>query len=87
MPRVDDHLDRLGTARFLTTLDLTKGYWQIPLSSQSMEKTLFPLVWIIPICHTSIRAVWVACYFPVPHGWGAAAGFIHLPDSKFFLIL
>ncbi len=31
MPRVDELLDRLGTARFYSTLDLTKGYWQIPL--------------------------------------------------------
>ncbi|TKS64962.1 Retrovirus-related Pol polyprotein from transposon 412 [Collichthys lucidus] len=41
MPRVDELLDRLGTARFFTTLDLTKGYWQIPLSSESKEKTAF----------------------------------------------
>ncbi len=31
MPRVDELLDRLGTARFYSTLDLTKGYWQSPL--------------------------------------------------------
>ncbi|KAK5854605.1 hypothetical protein PBY51_004785 [Eleginops maclovinus] len=41
MPRVDELLDRLGTARFYTTLDLTKGYWQIPLSPESKEKTAF----------------------------------------------
>ncbi len=32
MPRVDELLDRLGAACFYSTLDLTKGYWQIPLS-------------------------------------------------------
>ncbi len=41
MPRVDELLDRLGTARFYSTLDLTKGYWQIPLSPLSKEKTAF----------------------------------------------
>ncbi len=41
MPRVDELLDRLGAARFYSTLDLTKGYWQIPLSSLSKEKTAF----------------------------------------------
>ena len=41
MPRVDELLDRLGTARFFSTLDLTKGYWQIPLSPESKEKTAF----------------------------------------------
>ena len=32
MPRIDELIDRLGTARYMTTLDLTKGYWQILLS-------------------------------------------------------
>ncbi len=32
MPWVDELLDRLGTAHFYSMLDLTKGYWQIPLS-------------------------------------------------------
>ncbi|MGH0117755.1 UNVERIFIED_CONTAM: hypothetical protein FKN15_039051 [Acipenser sinensis] len=41
MPRVDELLDRLGKARYLSTLDLTKGYWQIPLESSSREKTAF----------------------------------------------
>ncbi len=41
MPRVDELLDRLGTARIYSTLDLTKGYWQIPLSPLSKEKTAF----------------------------------------------
>lgn len=41
MPRVDELLDRLGTACFFTTLDLTKGYWQIPLSPESKGKTAF----------------------------------------------
>ncbi len=41
MPRVDELFDRLGTARFYSTLDLTKGYWQIPLSPLSKEKSAF----------------------------------------------
>ncbi len=41
MPRVDELFDRLGAARFYLTLDLTKGYWQIPLSPLSKEKTAF----------------------------------------------
>lgn len=39
MPRVDELLDRLGKARFISTLDLTKGYWQIPLAPGLREKT------------------------------------------------
>ncbi len=41
MPRVDELLDRLGTACFYSMLDLTKGYWQIPLSPLSKEKSAF----------------------------------------------
>ncbi len=41
MPRVDELLDRLGALAFIRRLDLTKGYWQIPLSPLSKEKTAF----------------------------------------------
>ncbi|XP_044860022.1 uncharacterized protein LOC123363206 [Mauremys mutica] len=41
MPRVDELLGRLGEAQFITTLDLSKGYWQIPLDEASKEKTAF----------------------------------------------
>ncbi|KAI2645187.1 Retrovirus-related Pol polyprotein from transposon 17.6 [Labeo rohita] len=41
MPRVDELLDRLGRARYISTLDLTKGYWQVPLTQTAKEKTAF----------------------------------------------
>ncbi len=41
MPRVDELLDRLGRARYISTLDLTKGYWQVPLSDSAKLKTAF----------------------------------------------
>lgn len=41
MSRVDELIERLGKAKYLTTLDLTKGYWQIPVSPASKEKTAF----------------------------------------------
>ncbi|KAL0148421.1 hypothetical protein M9458_056231 [Cirrhinus mrigala] len=41
MPRVDELLDRLGRARYISTLDLTKGYWQVPLTPTAKEKTAF----------------------------------------------
>ena len=27
MPRIDELIDRLGRAKYITTLDLTRGYW------------------------------------------------------------
>ena len=41
MPRVDDLIDRVGGAPFITTLDLTKGYWQVPVAKEDREKTAF----------------------------------------------
>jgi hypothetical protein len=41
MPRVDELIERLGPTRYLTTLDLTKGYWQAPLTRNAQEKKAF----------------------------------------------
>ncbi len=41
MPRVDELLDHLGRARYISTLDLTKGYWQVPLFETAKPKTAF----------------------------------------------
>ncbi|KAL5516790.1 hypothetical protein EMCRGX_G002203 [Ephydatia muelleri] len=41
MPRIDDLTDRLGKAMFLTTLDLMRGYWQVPMASTSRHLTAF----------------------------------------------
>ena len=41
MPRIDELIERLGPARFISTLDLTRGYWQVPLTPQAKEKTAF----------------------------------------------
>ena len=41
MARIDGIIDRLGRARYLSTIDLTKGYWQVPLSEESKKKTAF----------------------------------------------
>ena len=39
MPRVEDLIDRVGNATFITTLDLTKGYWQVPVAEEDKPKT------------------------------------------------
>ncbi len=41
MPRVDELLDRLGRARYISTLDIIKGYLQVPLSENANSKTAF----------------------------------------------
>ncbi len=41
MPRIEDLLERIGRAAYITTLDLCKGYWQVPLEKQSRPLTAF----------------------------------------------
>lgn len=44
-PRIDDLIERLGKAKYLTTIDLCKGYWQVPLTQRSRELTAFRTPW------------------------------------------
>ena len=37
MPRVDEMLDALGKARIITTLDLSKGYYQVPINADNQD--------------------------------------------------
>ena len=41
MPRVDDIIDRLGCNKYVTTLDLSTGYWQVPHFEASKERSAF----------------------------------------------
>ena len=41
MPRIEELLDNIGSAEFVTTLDLAKGYWQVPLEPEDRDKTAF----------------------------------------------
>lgn len=41
MPRVDDIIDQLGGAFYITTMDLTRGYWQVPVAEDAKHKTAF----------------------------------------------
>ena len=41
MPRIDDLIDSIGGAKFITTIDLNRGYWQVPVAEQDRSKTAF----------------------------------------------
>lgn len=41
LPHQDRILGRLGPSKFLTTIDLSKAFWQIPLSPESRKYTAF----------------------------------------------
>jgi hypothetical protein len=41
MPRIDDLIDKVGQAKFLTKIDLSRGYWQVPIDEKSVPLTAF----------------------------------------------
>ena len=41
LPRIDESLDALAGSQFFSTLDLTSGYWQVPLDEEARDKSAF----------------------------------------------
>ena len=41
LPRIDESLDALAGSKYFSTLDLTSGYWQVPLDPDAQEKSAF----------------------------------------------
>ncbi|XP_071483344.1 uncharacterized protein [Diadema antillarum] len=41
LPRIDDCIDRVGNAKYVSKFDLLKGYWQVPLSERAKELSAF----------------------------------------------
>ena len=41
LPRIDDLIDEVGKSRFITKIDLLKGYYQIPLSQSARKLCAF----------------------------------------------
>jgi hypothetical protein len=43
LPYIDDIVRKLWSAKFVSTIDLKNGYWQVPLEPSRKEKTAFTL--------------------------------------------
>ncbi|PFX24909.1 Transposon Ty3-I Gag-Pol polyprotein [Stylophora pistillata] len=41
IPRMDDYIDKVGNARYVTKFDLLKGFWQVPLTERAKEISAF----------------------------------------------
>lgn len=41
MPWIDELIDKLGQAKVISTLDLSNGYWQLPVAATDRVKTAF----------------------------------------------
>ena len=45
IPRIEDMIDNAGGLRWITAIDLTKGYWQVPMEKTSQPKIAFVTPW------------------------------------------
>lgn len=45
VPQVEELLERIGQARYVSTIDLFKGYWQMPMAGKDQQKTAFGMPW------------------------------------------
>ena len=41
IPRITDCIDQIGNAKFVSTFDMLKGYWQVPLTQRAREISTF----------------------------------------------
>ena len=41
IPRIDDCIDRIGRAKYITKFDLLKGYWAVPLTERAKQISAF----------------------------------------------
>lgn len=81
-PRIDALIDRLGKAKYLTTIDLSKGYWQIPLTQQARPLTAFRTPWglfhfrVLPFGLHGAPATFQRLIDQVLHGLTFAAAYL-----------
>ena len=41
IPRIEDCIDKVGHAKYVSKFDLLKGYWQVPLTDRAKEISAF----------------------------------------------
>ncbi len=73
LPRIDDCIDKVGPAKFVTKLDLLKGYWQVPLTLRASEiSAFFNSGFLWPIFSHGVRHAKCAGNLSTPDAFSAA---------------
>ena len=86
LPRIDESLDALAGSRYFSTLDLTSGYWQVPLDADAQEKSTFATrsgLWkwkVLPFGLTSAPATFQRLMEQVLHGLHWKTLLLYLDD-------
>ena len=51
LPRVETCIDEVGRAKFITKIDMLKGYWQIPLTARARQVSCFTTLGRTYLCN------------------------------------
>ena len=46
MKNISEILDKLSSAKYISKIDLSQAFHQIPLAEESKELTAFPVPWV-----------------------------------------
>lgn len=57
LPRMEDCVDHVGSGKYVSTFDLLKGYWHVPLSDRAREICSFVTpIWFVFIYSYAVWA-------------------------------
>jgi hypothetical protein len=74
LPFINVILDKLRRARYISTIDLKSGYWQVPDPGQQTDHRLYgPVPGAVPIPSHAVRTTFGASHLPAPNGPGHRA--------------
>ncbi|CAF4802655.1 unnamed protein product, partial [Rotaria socialis] len=90
MPRVDDTLDSLRAAKYISALDLRSGYWQVEIDPGSRDKTAFIThrglyeFLVMPFGHSNAPATFQRLMDIVPAGIKWQSCLVYIDDIIVF---
>ena len=69
IPKINQTFDALNGQKYLSSLDLASGYWQVPVAKEDRHKTAFvtPIWRILRVCNDALRAVQRPWEVPATH--------------------
>ncbi|KAJ1104852.1 hypothetical protein NDU88_002261 [Pleurodeles waltl] len=85
--RADELIDKLGAAKYLSTFDLTAGYWKIKMAPGAKEKTgILYTWWALPVYCDALWLKECPCHLPKvgesSHCWLGVNTFLTLLSDK-----
>lgn len=54
MPHVEELLEQIGQPRYMSTIDMAKGYWQIPMALRDRQKMVFEFIRMLFSLHGAV---------------------------------